>query len=197
MIPVGSNIERRELPVITLILIGVNILGYLFEAIFGALSPDMLLGILDAQSYGPRNWYNPFAILTSMFLHGSMDHLFFNMLFLWIFGPPMEERLGWKKYLGFYLGAGVSSALLFMIMGFIQVGPEGIGAIGASGAVAGVMAIYIYRCYFAKLRLMVDPFFFKLPFDIPALPFVIFFFIKDLYAGINYPTVTGVANWGI
>ena len=196
MIPVGSNIERRELPVITLILIGVNILGYLFEAIFGALSPDMLLGILDAQSYGPRNWYNPFAILTSMFLHGSMDHLFFNMLFLWIFGPPMEERLGWKKYLGFYLGAGVSSALLFMIMGFIQVGPEGIGAIGASGAVAGVMAIYIYRCYFAKLRLMVDPFFFKLPFDIPALPFVIFFFIKDLYAGINYPTVTGVANWG-
>ncbi|MFC1549623.1 rhomboid family intramembrane serine protease [Nitrospirota bacterium] len=193
MIPVGSNIQRRELPVITLILIGVNIIGYLFEAI---LPDDVLLAFLDAQSYGPKNYYNPFAIFTSMFLHGSMDHLFFNMLFLWIFGPPIEERIGWKRYLGFYLGAGVSSAILYMAMQFLQSGPESIGAIGASGAVSGVMAIYIYRCYFAKLRLMIDPFFIKLPFDIPALPFVLFYFIKDVYAGINYATVSGVAHWG-
>jgi membrane associated rhomboid family serine protease/Tfp pilus assembly protein PilF len=193
MIPVSSNIERRELPVITLILIGINIVGFLFEAI---LPDDMLHAFVDAQSYGPRNWYNPFAIFTSFFLHGSMDHLFFNMLFLWIFGPPMEERLGWKKYLGFYLGAGVSAAVLFMAMQFLQVGGEGMGAIGASGAVSGIMAIYIYRCYYAKLRLIIDPYFFKLGFSIPALPFVLFYFIKDLYAGINYPTVTGVAHWG-
>lgn len=193
MLPVGSNIERRELPVITLILIGLNVIAFLFEAI---MPLDMLSAALDAQGYGPRNWYNPFAIFTSFFLHGSVDHIFFNMLFLWIFGPPIEERLGWKKYLGFYLGAGVSSALLFMVMQFLQVGPDGMGAIGASGAIAGVTAIYIYRCYYARLRMVIDPFFFKLRFNIPALPFVLFYFIKDLYAGINYPTVTGVAHWG-
>jgi len=193
MIPVGSNIERRELPFVTLGIIGLNVLGFLFEAI---LPNDMLNAALDALSYGPRNYYNPFAVFTSMFMHGSMDHLFFNMLFLWIFGPPMEERLGWIKYLAFYLGAGVSSALLFMAMQFLQVGPEGNGAIGASGAITGVMGIYIYRCYFAKLRMVVDTFYLKLPFEVPALPFVLFFFIKDLYAGINYPTVTGTAHWG-
>jgi len=193
MLPVSSNIERRELPFITLVIIGLNVIAFLFEAI---LPNDMLSAALDAQSYGPRNWYNPFAIFTSFFLHGSMDHLFFNMLFLWIFGPPMEERLGWKKYLGFYLGAGVSASMLFMVMQFIQVGPDGVGAIGASGAVSGIMAIYVYRCFYAKLRMIIDPYFFKLGFNVPALPFVLFFFIKDLYAGINYQTVTGIAHWG-
>lgn len=194
MLPVGSNIERRELPFITLIIIGLNIIAFLFEAI---LSDPTLYAFLDAQAYGPRNWYNPFAILTSFFLHGSVGHLFGNMFFLWIFGAPIEERLGWKKYLGFYLGAGVASALLYVIMQFLQVGPDAVGAIGASGAVSGVMAIYIYRCYYAKLKMVIDPFFFKFKFDIPALPFVLLFYVlPDLYAGVNYPTAMAVAYWG-
>lgn len=194
MLPVGSNIERRELPFITLIIIGLNVIAFMLEALMPA---EVLHAFLDAQSYGPRNWYNPFAIITSFFLHGSVGHIFGNMLFLWIFGAPMEERLGWKKYLGFYLGAGVASALLYVIMQFVQVGPNAVGAIGASGAISGVMAIYVYRCYYAKLKMVIDPFFFKLKFEIPALPFVLFYYVfPDIYAGVNYPTAASIAHWG-
>ena len=194
MLPVGSNIHRREIPRITLIIIALNAIAFLFEAV---LPDDMLAAALDAQGYGPRNWYNPFAVFTSFFLHANMEHIFFNMLFLWIFGAPVEERLGWKKYLLLYLGAGVASSILFTVTQFIFVGADGNGAIGASGAVSGMMALYVYRCYFAKLDMIIDPVLFSFKFRVPALPFILFFFLKDVYLGLDqHGTVGGVAHWG-
>lgn len=190
MLPIGSNIERREVPRITLILMALCVVAYLIEILIFNKS------MFAAFSYGPRNWYNPVAIFTSMFLHGSLSHLFFNLLFLWIFGASLEERLGWKRYLGFYLGAGVASALLYTGMRVLQHGDQ-IGAIGASGAVSGMMALYVYRCFYARLRLVIDPLFLPIKFNIPALPFVAFYYVlPGLYAGSSPEAVTNVAHWG-
>lgn len=194
MLPIGSSIERREVPKVTLAIIGLNAIAYTFEAV---LPNDVLSAMLDAMSYGPKNYYNVFAIFSSMFMHGSISHIFFNMLFLWIFGAPVEERLGWQRFLTFYLLAGFSSGVIYTGMGFLQQGAESPGAIGASGAVSGIMALYIYRCFYAKLKMIIDPMFIKLKFSIPALPFVLFYYVlPDLYAAINYSTVSRVAHWG-
>ncbi len=168
----------------------ICVVAYLFQVLMDSSS------LVSAFSYGPRNWFNPFAIFTSMFLHGDISHLFFNLLFLWIFGSPLEERLGWKRYLLFYLGAGVASGLLYTGMRMLQ-HTDDMGAIGASGAISGMMAIYIYRCFYAKLRMVIDPVFFPVKFNIPALPFVAFYYIlPDIYAGSSPESVTNIAHWG-
>jgi membrane associated rhomboid family serine protease len=83
-------------------------------------------------------WREPWTIITYMFLHGSLGHIFFNLLALFFFGPRLENRLGSGRFLGLYFSSGVMGALMFMIFS-----PHG-AVIGASGAVFGVMLGYAW-----------------------------------------------------
>jgi len=115
------------------------------------------------------------AVLTSLFLHGSIAHLAFNMLFLWIFGNNLEDRWGRVRYLGFYLAAGVAATLAFVLTS-----PNGaVPLIGASGAIAGVMGAYLVLFPRAKvLGLLVI-----IPIPLPAWAFLGFWFASQFAGG--------------
>lgn len=153
MIPLKDDIPTRRTPVITIALIAINVIVYFaFEQGLWGLGD---IGNERVSEYGavPFEITNPgdnapgspdvapfwLTILTSMYLHGSLLHLGGNMLFLWIFGDNVEDRLGHAKFLIFYLLAGIAATLAQFAVAPHSAVPN----VGASGAIAGVLGAYI------------------------------------------------------
>lgn len=120
------------------------------------------------------------SLLTSLFMHGSWLHLLGNMLFLWIFGNNIEDRLGRLLFVLFYLLCGIGSSLVHVLFNLNSLVP----VIGASGAVSGVMGAYLVFYPTARVRTLVFVFFFVTTMDVPAALFlVIWFLFQFLLAG--------------
>ena len=138
MFPVGDdNSQRRNFPIVTPALIGINVLVFLAE-LAGGEQFIANWAFIPAR-FSDQPGANAVTIFSAMFMHGGWMHLFGNMLFLWIFGDNVEDRLGHIKFLIFYLLAGIAAT-------FAQYAysPEsGIPNVGASGAIAGVLGAYI------------------------------------------------------
>jgi membrane associated rhomboid family serine protease len=133
--PLRDVIPSRTVPFVTIGFIVANVVGWLYEL---TLPQDRLLTFLSAYGVVPAR-FNPTSLLTSMFLHGGWFHLISNMWFLWIFGDNVEDRMGHRRYIVFYLLCGMGAAI-----GHVAVQPESLlPTIGASGAVAGVMGAYL------------------------------------------------------
>lgn len=103
-------------------------------------------------------------LLTSMFLHGGLMHLFGNMLFLWIYGDNVEYRLGWWRYILAYLGTGVAATVAFAVMSLGSKVPM----IGASGAISGVLGLYFI--WFPRNVVRVFVFLFPLLMNVIEIP---------------------------
>ena len=138
LFPIGDdNSTRRSLPVVTWALIALNVLFFFVELSGGE-------PFIRQWSVVPRRLLaNPggdaVTILTSMFMHGGWMHLLGNMLYLWIFGDNVEDRFGKLKFLLFYLLCGIGATVAQ-----VAVNPNSsIPNLGASGAIAGVLAAYI------------------------------------------------------
>jgi membrane associated rhomboid family serine protease len=157
MIPIGDDISgHRRFAVVTLVLIVVNVLVFLwqqaqgsgFERVvqaFGTVPFEITHGE-DIGPPGPQPIY--LTLLTSMFMHANWMHLGGNMLFLWVFGDNLEDRMGLVRYLLFYLLCGLAASAAQ-----IMVNPDGrIPGIGASGAIAGVMGGYLLLYPHARIR---------------------------------------------
>jgi membrane associated rhomboid family serine protease len=120
------------------------------------------------------------SLLLSLFMHGSWLHLLGNMLFLWIFGNNVEDRLGSFKFIFFYLLCGVSASLVHVAFNLYSLTP----VIGASGAVSGVMGAYLLLFPKARIRTLVFAFILITTMDIPAAVFLLIWFVfQFLYAG--------------
>jgi membrane associated rhomboid family serine protease len=126
-----------------------------------------------AACFPHKNVY--LAVLTSLFLHGSLAHLAFNMLFLWIFGNNLEDRWGRVRYLLFYLAAGIVATLAFVLTSPHSVVP----LIGASGAIAGVMGAYLVLFPTTRILGLVG----FLPLPLPAWVFLGFWFGSQFLGG--------------
>jgi rhomboid family protein len=138
MFPVSDDdSQRRTLPVVTYILIIINVLFFLVELSAGDQFIQKWAFIPARFSADPvGNWV---TIFTAMFMHGGWLHLFSNMLFLWIFGDNVEDRFGHVQFLIFYLLVGVAATFAQFALS-----PEStIPNVGASGAIAGVLGSYI------------------------------------------------------
>jgi len=198
MLPVGTNLDVAKPPKAVLTLIGINIAVFVLQSIVPA---DTLKGILDSYAFRPQH-FNPLSLITSMFLHGDFFHIFGNMLYLWLFGGPVEERIGARLFTYYYFGAGLWSTALFGLIEVIAHPEKQIGAIGASGAISGIMALFLYRCYYGKIKmtLPVVPTFLFAPwarFSLPAAPLLIFWFLRDFFGGLQSLHVrSGIAYWG-
>ncbi|HLC07935.1 MAG TPA: rhomboid family intramembrane serine protease [Methyloceanibacter sp.] len=138
MFPLGDdNSQRRTVPVVTVILIALNVIMFLLELSAGEGFIQQFAFIPARFSESPAAY--AYTVLTAMFLHGGWMHLFGNMLFLWIFGDNVEDRLGRLQFLLFYLLTGIAAT-------FAQyaIAPNSpIPNVGASGAIAGVLGSYI------------------------------------------------------
>lgn len=192
MIPVATNLERKKFPVVTLALIGVNILVFIIEVF---LSDDALLWAFQNLGFGPAT-RNPFAPVAAIFLHGDIYHIAFNMLFLWVFGSPVEERVGSKNFLIYYFGAGLAAGFLSVIMEMIARPDSITPGIGASGAISGIMALFLYRCFYSKLKMVISPILLPRQINVPVIPLVLFWFFQDFIMGVvSMSRVTGVGHW--
>lgn len=139
MIPLRDNVSRRQKPTINRVLLGANAAAFLWQLSFGLERSIFLYGLVPAELSSGKD--TPLAIshvFSSMFLHGGLGHLLFNLLFLWVFGPTLEAFLGKGRYLALYLGTGVAAALAQ-----VALAPGSpIPMVGASGAIAGTLGAY-------------------------------------------------------
>jgi len=185
VVPVYDNnpLRRIRFQYVTVALIALNVLIFLlfqekdiftgndcgqvtFTKAFGII-PLQLLGTPVSFSDCPDgtipavNLPAPLTLLTYMFLHGSVWHLVGNMLFLWVFGDNVEDALGHVRFLIFYLICGVAGGLAYFATQLHSTSP----LIGASGAIAGVVAAYVMLCPHVHLWVLVLRFF---PLRLPA-----------------------------
>ncbi len=142
----------------------------------------------------PTDGSEPLTVFTSMFIHAGWGHIFFNMLFLWIFGDNVEDRLGHRRYLLFYLFCGLVAALVQAYFTLDSVIPN----VGASGAIAGIMGAYLVLYPRARVQVIILPIFF-FPFIVPAVALMIVWFLTQLLSGLDEIGRTsagsGVAWW--
>src|SRR5678816_4256673 len=163
MIPLRDVIPSRTVPVVTIALIVVNILVFLFEMSLG----DSLDLFLASWALVPAR-FSLVTLGTSMFLHGGLMHVGGNMLFLWIFGDNVEDRVGHGRFLVFYLLCGAAAALVQT-----ATQPDSIVAmVGASGAIAGVMGAYIVLYPHSRIVTLLPILFFFQIIEIPAIVFL-------------------------
>ena len=193
MIPLRDANPTRRVPIITLLLIGACFVVFAYELGILADSGDEGLTRFFLQ-YGvvPRDvthalavgaYLSPamLAIVTSMFLHGGWVHILGNMLFLWIFGNNVEDRMGRIPFLVFYLVGGITAALTQ-----VAVNPESREPlVGASGAIAAALGAYLVLYPGARILSLVFLGFFYQLIEVPALIVLGFWFVLQLIDGLG------------
>jgi membrane associated rhomboid family serine protease len=196
MIPISDEMPSRRVPAVTYALIVTNVIVFLYQAL---LSPDveqfvMTWGAVPAYITDPASYPMSFVTLfTSMFLHGGWMHLIGNMLYLWIFGDNVEDALGHGKYLVFYLAAGLLAGLAQVFAAPTAT----IAAVGASGAIAGVLAVYLVQYPDAPVRVLVPGFFFARVVRMPAVIVLGLWFVVQMFNGVLSLGTAAVATGGV
>ncbi len=189
MIPLKDNISSRRFPVVNVVLIVINVLVFIYEL---SLSQGHLTGFISIFGVVPRR-VSVVPLFTAIFLHGGWIHLLGNMLYLWIFGDNVEDRLGRGRYLFLYLAAGIAGSLAQIWANPLSAEP----IIGASGAIAGVLGAYFVSYPRAKVLTLLPIFFFITFVEIPAFVFLVIWFIMQFLNGFVTLGVAGnmVAWW--
>jgi rhomboid family protein len=174
MIPLRDVIPSRTTPYITVTIIVINAIAWLFEL---GLPRDVLPLFLQLFGVIPAEFRAP-TLITSMFLHGSWSHVLGNMWYLWIFGDNVEDRLGHGRFLMFYLLCGILAAL-----GQLAVDPSStVPMIGASGAIAGVMGAYFVLYPRSRVLTLVPLIIIWDIIEMPAVFLLGFWFVLQLFS---------------
>jgi membrane associated rhomboid family serine protease len=189
VIPLRDVIPSRTTPYVTIGIIAINALAFWFELSLPAPARHAFLfefGLVPAAFA----WS---TLVSSMFLHAGWLHVIGNMWFLWIFGDNVEDRLGHGRYLAFYLLSGA-------VAGFAQalINPASyVPTIGASGAIAGVMGAYFVLYPHSRVLTLIWLFVFVDIVEIPAVYFLGFWFLMQLFSGVGSVAQTAGSQGGI
>lgn len=206
--PIGDdNSDRRATPVVNYMLIAVNILVFVFLQGMGGnddftykfstvpaeiatgrdiVTPDRVVQdpLSGDRFRAPGLQPTPFSVyltlLISMFMHGGIAHIFGNMLFLWIFGDNIEDRLGHVRYLVFYLVCGILASLAHVVMNTSGASAL-IPSLGASGAISGVMGGYILLFPRKRVRVIM----LRVLTEVPAFVAVGLWFAFQVVSGLG------------
>ncbi|HXE11106.1 MAG TPA: rhomboid family intramembrane serine protease [Bryobacteraceae bacterium] len=177
MIPLRALIRMNSFPAVTLGIIVINTLCFLFERI---LDPYALQTLIFHYGLVPAHLHLS-SLVTSMFLHGGWMHLIGNMWFLWVFGSRVEDTLGGFRYGAYYLICGVAAALVN-----IAASPSSpIPTIGASGAIAGIMGGFMLLYPRARIVTLVILVVFVTTLELPALIMLLYWFLIQLFSGLS------------
>jgi membrane associated rhomboid family serine protease len=177
MIPLRSSEPHYTRSSVTLLIILVNVLVFLFEL---SMPPYVRNHFIELYGIVPARLYYP-TIVTSMFLHGGFLHIAGNMWFLWVFGRGIEDTLGHAKYLFFYLACGVAAAFAHILLNPYSPVPT----VGASGAIAGIMGAYLIKFPRAHIVTLVFIFIFITTVDIPAFFLLLYWFAIQFFSGVG------------
>jgi membrane associated rhomboid family serine protease len=191
MFPYHDDTERLHgRPYLNYSLIAINAIVFIWEISVTGFFRNPVATETLFQNYGavPESVLsgNIASVITSMFMHGGLLHIIGNMLFLFVFGDNLEDRFGRIKYLLMYIGWGFAAALMHSLYAVSAGGGE-TPAVGASGAISGVMGAYLVMFPRAKVLTMIFAFFIT-TVRIPAIAFIPFWFILQvIYALIGVP----------
>jgi membrane associated rhomboid family serine protease len=205
MIPLRDKNPSGKFPLITVFLIIINVLVFIYQLSLR----ENLISFFDRYALIPANIFffgeTPgisikhvfLPLFTSMFLHGGWLHVIGNMWYLWIFGDNIEDRLGHVRFLIFYLLCGIGAAATHVTLNPHSTAP----CVGASGAIAGVLGAYLISFPFARVVTLVPIFFYLTVIELPAIIILIFWFVLQFFSGTLSIAVTaqtgggGVAWW--
>jgi hypothetical protein len=187
MIPLRDENPSSTVPVVTRLLIAINVAVFVYEIVLGPqLKPFMMeWGLVPerltlALRFREEPWLGPaLTVISSMFLHGGWMHLIGNMWYLWIFGDNVEDRFGHAGYLAFYLGAGMVAGLVQYATNPVSIVPT----VGASGAIAGVLGAYAVAFPRARVITLVPLFVFIQIMPLPALLVLGLWFVLQFFLG--------------
>ena len=189
MFPLRDTQRSFSFPFVTIALIVVNMLAFLFELSLGPYLRDrflMVYGLVPERA-------SLVTMFTSMFLHGGWMHVLGNMWFLWIFGDNVEDALGHAKYLLFYLLCGLAAAFTQIFFEPLSRVPT----IGASGAIAGVMGAYMVKFPSSRILTLVFIFFFITTFEVPAVFMLAYWFLIQFFNGVGSIGYSQVSAGGV
>ena len=182
MIPLKDTVPSQTFPVVNIALVIINCLVFLYEISLGPGLPPFIdrYGIVPVRFLSSRTVGDLITPLFSfMFLHGGWLHVISNMLYLWIFGDNVEDRMGHIRYLIFYLICGIASGLTQLLLSPVSRIP----IVGASGAIAGVMGAYLLLYPFGRVVTLIFFFIFIEVVQIPAFFFLLLWFMLQFFSG--------------
>ncbi len=204
MFPIHNTVPTRSMPLVTWGLIAANCVVFIFEASLDplnfewfvwrfALVPARDFALLTGDAGGPAAT-DYLRFVTNTFLHGGWLHLIVNMWTLWLFGLVVEDRLGHARYFWFYIGCGIVASLTHAMFN-----PDSeLPALGASGAIAGVLGCFMRLFPLARVVVVVPIVFIPLFFQVPAFLFAGFWFLMQVLQGtaeLLAPTTGGGVAW--
>jgi membrane associated rhomboid family serine protease len=204
MFPVANGVPLRYLPIATWALIATNAVVFLFEV---SLSPSELNEFLYSFALVPARYFDSgmfdsslsltdyLPFVSNMFLHGGWLHLIVNMWTLWLFGRAVEDQLGSGRYLAFYFACGILASVTYAVLNPNSTVP----ALGASGAIAGILGCYMRFFPFSRIVVLIPILFIPLFFEVPAMLFAgLWFLFQTLGAVVDWSTPLasgGIAWW--
>ncbi len=206
MIPLRDTQRSRTLPLVTVGLLALDLLVFVEQLRAGPLAERLVLayGLVPARLVHWSELGGPsgalpglvrlLPLLTSLFLHGGWLHLLGNLLYLWVFGGNVEDRLGHARFLLFYLACGVVAGLTQVAMDPSSPVPT----VGASGAIAGVLGAYLVSYPKARVLTFVPIFFLPWLVEVPAFVFLVLWFATQVLMGLapfGRELTGGVAWW--
>jgi membrane associated rhomboid family serine protease len=199
VMPLRDIQPRHSFPIVTIVIIVINFLLYFYELSLGR----QLEGFLRASAFVPADYFAPGgavadakSVLLSMFLHGGWMHLLGNMLYLWIFGDNIEDRMGRFRFVIFYLACGWIATLAHGFLNTNSIVPS----IGASGAISGVLGAYLLLFPKARVLTLIPMGFYMTMRELPALFVLGLWFVLQFFSGVaglgaRTEQSAGVAWW--
>jgi membrane associated rhomboid family serine protease len=190
LIPIGDENPLRIIPVVNWGIILTCIAVFFWQATQGQAFFVWTLNnfcIIPARAINGEDIY---SFVTNIFLHGGLSHLFGNMLFLFIFGDNIEDRLGHLRYIFFYLICGVGASFIWILTNVDGLIP----AVGASGAISGVLGAYFVLYPYARIRALMGFGYFIRVVRVRAWVMIGLWFIYQLFLSFM-PYNTGIAYW--
>jgi membrane associated rhomboid family serine protease len=196
VMPLRDIQQRNRFPVVTVTLIVINMVAFFYELSLGSgLQPFLVhVAFVPVVYFEPGNWLaDGRSVLYSMFLHGGWAHVLGNMLYLWIFGDNVEDRLGRIGYVIFYLFCGWAATLAHAYTDTSSAIPS----IGASGAIAGVLGAYLVMFPKARVLTLIPLGYFLRVAELPALIVLGMWFVLQLFSGTLSLGAHGAQTGGV
>jgi hypothetical protein len=181
MIPLRHTIPRHAPPLVTRGLVAANVVVFIAQLLMGPATERIIqtFGFIPVRLYDPAQfqfalWEVCVTLVTSLFLHGGFVHLFGNMIYLWVFGGPVEDMLGHWRYAAFFVICGVMGSLTHAML----YSDSTIPSIGASGSIAGVLGAFLVMRPRARI--------------VTLLPLVVYWALIEVRAALFLPIWFGM-----
>lgn len=197
MIPLKDDIRKKSTPFITIMLVAANVIAFAYSLLSDFDQLILKSGFKPIYLFEHRRFE---TLLTSLFLHAGMAHLAGNMIFLYIFGRSVEDRLGALTYFALYLLSGITGNLLhttavLLMPSQLLVKELDTPLVGASGAISGVIGAYVVFYPHSRILTLV-PFYYVIMIRIPARLYVLVWFIYQIAIGVlSLRLPVSIAAW--